>query len=407
MSTEIPQVDIAIIGGGVVGSSLALALTKIGYQVALLDQTPPQERTTTQTDNRIFALAAGSQRILSRLGVWQHLTTKAHTIMQVHASNKGSFGAVRMRAADYHLDALGFMVAHADLQAALNAEVAKAPFLSISPATFKGLSMSKPMHIHYEKLGQSHTLSADYVIGADGVNSAVRKVLGISAQTRDYQQEAIVTTIDLPQSHQHIAYERFIADGAIAMLPYGQKRCVMILSASTSATAPLMSQSDEAFLAAMQAQFGHRLGRFESLSKRISYPLIESIATQIIYQQRVVLLGNAAHALHPIAGQGFNLALRNIALLTDGLAQVKVEKLTMSEALDQYQKAQHIDLRNTRLFTNSLVDFFSQTGFGRSRLLRGLALNGFQCLPPAKRWLVKGMMKGAQHLDQAFKAVTH
>jgi 2-octaprenyl-6-methoxyphenol hydroxylase len=371
-------VDIIIVGGGAVGTSLALALEKKA-SVALVDTLAPQDRANPEKDNRIFALAAGTQKILDKLGVWSSLEPLTTPIAHIHVSNRGSFGAARLHAQDVDLPALGYMCAAIDLQKNLQQRADQsASIRHIYPATCTSFHSNKESV--EVKLNTGETLSGKILIATDGEHSMIRQTLGINSIQKDYQQTAIVAKIKLNISHQLTAYERFVDDTAIALLPYGQQTCALIWSIPSTEKSRLMNMSDPHFVRTLQENFGHRLGIFQEISPRFAYPLMQKKAERI-HQDRIVLIGNAAQTLHPIAAQGFNLALRHVALFADIFSKSN----SPESAIASYAQQQVNDTENTLLFTESLVRFFSNEGLGQSRVIRGGLLTAFDLCPPIKR----------------------
>ena len=388
-------VDVIIVGGGAVGTSLALALQQRAT-VALIDTLSPQKRANTEKDNRIFALAAGTKKVLEKLGAWRYVDALATPITHIHVSNRGSFGAARLHADDFDLAALGYMCAATDLQMGLQQAADRSSSIThIHPATcIEVTSTTEAVHI---ALSTGERISGKILIATDGEHSMVRKTLGINSTQKNYEQDAIVAKINLNIPHHFTAYERFVDDSAIALLPYGHQECALIWSIPSTKKNHLMSANDTDFLHALQDAFGYRLSVFQSLSQRFSYPLTYTKAERI-HQDRIVLLGNAAQTLHPIAAQGFNLALRHVALFAD----IFSTSPSPQAAIAAYAQQQASDTDNTLLFTQGLVRFFSDEGLGKSRLVRGGLLIAFDLCPPVKRYLLKGIMKGANknHLQK-------
>lgn len=377
--------DVIIIGGGHVGTSLALAL-RDKASVVLIDTLAPVDRANSEKDNRIFALAEGTKRVLERLGVWGSLAKSATPITHIHVSNKGSFGASRLHASDFDLPAMGHMCASTDLQMSLQQAADTATHIvHRCPATCVDIDAKEGAIT----LSTGEILSAEIIIATDGQGSMARQRLNIDAYRKQYDQDAIVAKIQLAIPHHFTAYERFVDDGAIALLPYGSQACALIWSLPAERAENLMAMEEVHFLKTLQDAFGYRLGKFQGLSQRFRYPLVQTQA-QRIYQDRVVLLGNAAQTLHPIAAQGFNLALRHVALLAD----LYTEYSTPQAFIQAYVQSQAQDTQHTRLFTEGLVRFFSDEGLGQSRFVRGGLLAAFDLCPPAKRYLLKGVMKG-------------
>lgn len=366
MKNTAKHFDIILCGGGHVGSCLALALAQQNIKVAFIDSVSPTERKGAE-DNRIFALAAGSKTILEKLGVWPLLQPYTTPIEHIHVSNKGSFGAARLHAKEFDHSALGYMIASTTLQHALNQTMEAVGATGGSPVTFFSPASLEHFSVHHEgvevTISGDKKLTAQWLIGADGAHSFVRQHAGISITTKDYQQKALVTLIDLENSHHFTAYERFVGETAIALLPHTPWQSVLIWSGENSFIDELMSLDDSAFLNELQNAFGYRLGKFSSLSPRSSYPLSQTKANKI-HAERLLLVGNAAQTLHPIAAQGFNLALRNVALLTHLLKEAPLNHQTCfaQTVLDEYALRQEVDTSNTLRFTDHLVNFSSSSG---------------------------------------------
>ncbi|OGT36861.1 MAG: hypothetical protein A3F11_08760 [Gammaproteobacteria bacterium RIFCSPHIGHO2_12_FULL_37_14] len=303
--------DLIIVGGGLVGSSLALALRESELKIALIEASLPQ------ADNpRLFGLTESSCQSLKNLGLWQQLKEHATPIHQVHVSYQGYFGAVRLNHADVGLSQLGYVIPARYLEKILHAEIIQqANITYYCPATLKNLQQTHVATLNIVTGEGEKNLLSPIVIAADGAASTVRSLLNIETEIVDYQQGAIVTETMLQRSHQHIAYERFNASGAIAMLPLVGDRCATIWTADQMTIDQLMALSDECFVTALQKEFGYRLGRLLGIAKRHAFPL-KMIQAKETHKQCVLLLGNAAHALHPIAAQGFNLALYEVSALS-------------------------------------------------------------------------------------------
>lgn len=355
--------DVIICGGGHVGSCLALALAKQNINVAFVDSIAPAERNHSNNDNRIFALAAGSKIILENLGVWDFLKAHVTPIEHIHVSNKGSFGAARLHAKDFQQDALGYMTASTALQQALNhameAIITTGNITHFSPASIENFSVYDD-HVDVI-LSNNKKLTGKWLIGADGVNSFVRQHAHIGITKKDYQQKALVTLIDLENSHHFTAYERFVGETAIALLPHTPWQSVLIWSGDNDFIDELMQRDDTFFLNKLQQAFGYRLGKFSTLSPRFSYALSQTQADKII-SERLLLIGNAAQTLHPIGAQGFNLALRHVNLLAQLLKNTNSSNKFSHTILEEYARHQDIDTRKTLRFTDHLVRFSASSG---------------------------------------------
>ena len=312
------QYDIIIIGGGIVGASLAAACKMSGKKIALIDARMP-----SNDDPRLFALNHSSCQFLKNLDIWPALAPHAAPIHQVHVSQKGHFGSVRLRREEANVSALGHVIPAAKVEAALNAALSALTDITIyRPAKLTALTQDQGVATLTVACADSvQTLQSPLVIGADGTTSMVREQAQIAAQSHDYQQTALVTRTLIQRSHAHIAYERFTKNGAIAMLPLAnaeQHECATIWSIKNEDAEKLMTLSDEEFLQTLQKEFGYRLGRLRKISTRHVFPLRMMRAEKAV-DQCVLLLGNALHTLHPIAAQGFNLALYEVAALAESL----------------------------------------------------------------------------------------
>jgi 2-octaprenyl-6-methoxyphenol hydroxylase len=308
------QYDLIIIGGGMVGASLACALQESTLRIALVDAAP----LNTRHDPRLIALNYSSYCLLHNLGVWQDLAEHAAPIEQVHISDRGHFGKIRLKAEEAGVGALGYVVPAQEINAALNHALTKQNRITIlRPATLKQLSQTEShanLTIETETETDTIELQGKIIIGADGTHSTVRELLNIQTQITECQQSAIVTITELKRSHLGVAYERFHQTGAVAMLPLVGNRVATIWTDDNQAIDALLQLDDASFLKTLQTQFGYRLGRLKHIGKRYTYPLHMLKSEQMI-KQHVVLMGNAAHTLLPLAAQGLNLALAEIAML--------------------------------------------------------------------------------------------
>lgn len=371
--------DIIIVGGGLVGAGLASALQQTNLRVALIDARFP-----SNDDPRLLALNAGSCQFLENLDLWSALAPHAAPIHQVHVSNQGHFGAVRLTREDAQLAALGHVIPAYHIETTLNIALEKLPNISIfRPATLLTLTQENGLAtLAIQTETGEKILQAPLVIGADGTESTVRKQLQIKTDIFDYSQSALVTRTSLQRSHKHIAYERFNANGAIAMLPLVNNECATIWTADNDTINHLMGLSDEAFVETLQQEFGYRLGRLLSIAKRHVYPL-RMVRAENAFSGCVLLLGNSAHTLSPIAAQGFNLALYEVAVLVDGIKA----KLDLKQISEQIQRQQSMSIgvshRLTKMFSNR-YSFMS--------LALQLGMMGLDITTPVKKSFIANIM---------------
>lgn len=363
--------DIVICGGGHVGATLALALAQQNIRIALID-----DAAKITHDSRVFALSTVSQKFLASLEIWPLLQAQATPIEHMHFSNKGSFGAARLHAKDLQQENFGYMIAARTLQQTLNKALENSNVTIFTPAHVENFQTHEDhVDITLKTPVETKTLTAHWLIGADGANSSVRKHACIGITTKDYQQKALVCLIDLEHSHQFTAYERFSGESTLALLPQTPWQSVLIWSAENATIDALMSLDEKNFLNALQQAFGYRLGKFMGLSARSSYPLTQ-IKADKVQAKRLLLIGNAAQSLHPVGAQGFNLVLRHIVLLTQLLQESSCDKLVSfnQTILENYAARQEKDTQRTLRFTNYLIHFSSTSGVTNTAL-RCIAIN--------------------------------
>ena len=378
--------DIAIVGGGMVGASLGVALAPLGLRIALIESIAHDAAAQPSFDERTTALSNGSRRILEMLGVWQELGSGATPIAKIHVSDKGRFGFARLEAAEMGLAALGYVIPNRALGRALWSRLAGFSNVQVlCPAKVVDVVLADAgVALQVESPPQLR-VEARLAVAADGAGSALRSAAGVPAESRDYQQTALITTV-LPQRfHEHVAYERFTPAGPLALLPLSDGRCTLVLTLATEDAARVLAMSDAEFIAELQSRFGFRLGRFLQVGRRSSYPLSITRAGQLS-AQRCVVVGNAAQSLHPVAGMGFNLGLRDVASLAELIAErIHDESFDPGTAqlLAQYDAWRAADRRGVIAFTDGLVRTFSNPLAALS-VLRNIGLLAFDLSPPAK-----------------------
>jgi 2-octaprenyl-6-methoxyphenol hydroxylase len=373
------QYDIIIIGGGMVGASLACALRDTPLSIALIDAAP----LSTQDDPRLIALNYHSYSLFEELHIWPNLAPFAAAIQQVHVSDRGHFGKVRINANDMGLSALGYVVPAKHINAALNETLNTQKNVKIfRPAKLKSLAQTdSTATLGIETAAADILLEGTLIIGADGSHSTVRELLGITTHTVDYQQSAIVTVTTLQRPHKNIAYERFHPQGAIAMLPLVGQQCATIWSDKTATVQELMQLDDEAFLQRLQHNFGYRLGKLIGVAKRHVYPLQMLQSDQQI-KQHVILIGNALHTLNPIAAQGLNLALTEISMLAKNII-AQTETLATPNWQQYLAWQQQQQSASTKL-SHQLPRLFSQNST-LLNIARQIGMVGLDICPPLKR----------------------
>ena len=383
------QVDVAIVGGGLVGASLALALSQLDLQVVLIEAHPFGSSAQPSFDDRSTALSNGSRRIFAGIGVWPGLAREATAIRRIHISDQGRFGFARIDAQEQQLQALGFVITNRVMGAALWNQLQERSVRVMAPARVTGVESQAHQRIIQCQLDDDRTatIEARLVVAADGARSTVREAAGIGAETWDYKQMALVTNVFTQRFHDYVAYERFTSTGPLALLPMSQGRVGLIWTFAPDVAAEVAKLGDAAFLARLQEAFGFRLGRFTNVGARQLYPLSLTRSDEHI-AQRLAVVGNAAQALHPIAGQGFNLGLRDAASLAEVLADGREQTPTDFDAgdgllLNRYREWRESDRGRIVGFTDGLVRLFTQP-FGPVKFARDLGLLAFDLVPAAK-----------------------
>ena len=389
--------DLIIIGGGMVGTSLAISLAVQPLRIALVEAATLRSKDAAPPnyDDRAIALSFGARRIFEGMGLWSDIAPRATAIKHIHVSDQGRFGFTRLDAKQENVDALGYVVTARQLGASLMDKLQDCTNLTvISPATLTNLSFDSEDAtaeiLHND--GNTQLLTAKLVVAADGGHSQVRQQLDIHTTDRDYQQTAIIANLTPEKPHQNIAYERFTRNGPLALLPMPDNRCSLVWTRAPEDAERLLQLSDEDFIAELQPCFGKRLGRFLKIGKRHSYPL-QLIQAQEQVRARLALIGNAAHTLHPIAGQGFNLGLRDVATLAQSIVDARQADIDIGSlaVLEDYAQWRQRDHQQVIGFTNTLVQTFSNR-LPPLALARNLGLIATDIIPPLKHSLARHSM---------------
>ncbi|HKX59244.1 MAG TPA: 2-octaprenyl-6-methoxyphenyl hydroxylase, partial [Steroidobacteraceae bacterium] len=347
--------DVAIAGGGMVGLSLAAALAELPLEVAVIEPVAPDADAQPSFDSRTTALSNSSRRVLEGIGAWAAVAAGATPIRRIHVSERGSFGTAILTAEEQGVASLGHTVENRQLGRSLRARVAAQPRIGLRHARVSAVTPGADALRLETDGGQS--LHARLVVAADGAQSAVRAALGIGAVVSDYAQHAVIAHVDTTRFHDHTAYERFTSEGPIAVLPIGEGRSAVVWTLAPDAARRALAIDDAMFLSELQAAFGFRLGRFTRVGRRQSYPLALTRAERLT-APRAVILGNAAQSLHPVAGQGFNLALRDVALLAELLADASGADPGDPALLGRYAEERAPDRVAVIRFTDALVRGF-------------------------------------------------
>jgi 2-octaprenyl-6-methoxyphenol hydroxylase len=398
--------DVAIVGGGMVGATLGVALAPLNLRVALIEAIPHNAAAQPSFDERTTALSNGSRRIFETLNVWRALDAVATPIAKIHVSDQGRFGFARIDAKEQGLSAMGYVVPNRALGSVLWSRLANPGIKIFCPAEVSLITASEEtVKIEMTAAGAAVAIDAKLIVAADGAQSVVRSAFGIAAEVRDYEQTAVITTV-LPQRfHDNVAYERFTPQGPLALLPLDGGRCTLVLTLSKDAAQAAMAWSDQEFLAEVQRRFGFRLGRFLKVGRRVPYPLFLT-QSERTSAPRCVIIGNAAQGLHPVAGMGFNLGLRDVASLAELIAENARGDADPGNAklLSDYDAWRREDRGGVIAFTDGLVRLFSNPLSAVARL-RNIGLLAFDLLPPAKSALSRLSTGGAGRVPKLARGV--
>lgn len=402
------QYDIVIIGGGLVGASLAIALQPLGISVAVIEAVAGDDVHNVQPsfDDRTIALTYNARQIYTDMGIWQAIAAQqAHPIREIHISDRGHFGMTHLRHSDIGTEALGYVVPSRVMGKVLYQRMRQSTTLSVlAPATVENLiSHSSGYKIVISRNHQTLNLNARLVVVADGGRSCATEQLGIFSKPSRYRQSAIVCTVATNCEHHARAYERFTHEGPIALLPNGDKRFALVWTTEHEHVTMRMDLSDAKFVEALGCAFGSRAGIFSHPSPRKCYPLQHGKIDCPI-ARRAVLIGNAAHSIHPVAGQGFNLGLRDVTVLKTVIQQAIMNGQDIADPviLQRYVELRRSETAMVSGFTDGLIRLF---GSRRKsvRLARNIALMGIEACPLAKRLLLKrtmGMARAIESLAQ-------
>lgn len=384
--------DILIVGGGPVGATLALALRGYGHSVALLEARPAH---AGARDARTLALSEGSRLILERLGVWAELAPKATPIATIHVSQRGRLGRTILHAADEDLDALGYVLPYADLSAALDRVLTDSRDIVVEYGA-RALALesgSDAAEVAVEQDGVTRRIGARLVVVADGGRS-LNEFPRMRRVTKEYGHSALVAHVESELPHDNIAYERFTPVGPVALLPEGMHSFALVWTAGPAEAERLCDLPEAEFLAELHRHFGDRVGRFLAVRERATFPLRLSTLRPVT-APHLAVIGNAAQTLHPVAGQGFNLGLRDVWELALILRRTSADAIGAEAMLRQYQARRRLDTGGGIFFTDFLVRMFSNDipGLGS---LRGAGLALLETLAPAKHFVARKMSFGAK-----------
>ena len=379
--------DVVIIGGGLVGSSLAIALDGIGMKVALVESAAPRVDAQPSYDERNLVLARASLNALQALGVADFYAGLTTPIRRIHVSRRGDFGAVRIAADELALPELGAVLPARELGNALLQRLDRCVDLQRhAPADLVAIE-SKVDHVRVRlRTAEGEiALQTRLLVGADGTRSMVRSHFGIGTADTDYKQSAIVTTLTPSRPLDGTAYERFTESGPVALLPLTEGRAGLVLTVPGEDAERIAALDDDAFIAFVHERFGYRAGRLIRPGKRKPYPLMRSLADRLA-ASRMVLVGNAAQTVHPLGAQGFNLGLRDALTLAERLADVATKNgdAGTDDVLADYVAQRTDDRVATTSFSDDLVRLMASDALPL-RSLRSLGFLALDRIPALKR----------------------
>jgi 2-octaprenyl-6-methoxyphenol hydroxylase len=383
--------DVTIVGGGPVGATLALGLADSGLQVTVLEA---REKLDQPGDPRAIALSEGSRLILQRLGVWGMVERHATPISTIHISQKNRLGRSVLRAEESGHEALGYVVGYAELAAAIDQALQASGIEVLRGALATAVAPeTDACRVQFEYTGVVHSRPAALTVIADGGRS-LETVPGLSRQVHEYGQSAVVARIEAELPHHGVAYERFTPDGPVALLPWGERAYALVWTAMPARAEMLCGLDQAGFLDQCHTHFGDRAGRFMAVSGRAAFPL-KLAWVRPATAPHLAVIGNAAQTLHPVAGQGFNLGLRDAWELAGLIRATPRLDLGGAAMLKQYRATRRMDTGGGMLFTDFLVRAFSNDWPGIG-MLRGMGLTALELCVPARSFVVRKMSLGAR-----------
>ena len=380
---------IVIIGGGPVGLIFALLNQINGLDTLILES---KSENKSLDDRRGLALSNGSRFILERIGVWEELVDKLTAIESIHTSQKGTFGRTLMKAKEFNQDALGYIVSYGALMGVLQEKLKKAKKINIlyNTKASKFIIKAEKNCLKYHKQEKEYDLLFDLLVLADGGNASIPGIK-LSRSSKSFDHSALVTQVVSELPHQNIAYERFTPGGPIALLPNLKDKFSLVWTGKKNNIEELMKLNDKDFLKKLHNHFGDRVGDFISCEDKVSFPLKQSFVNEIKIKN-VVVIGNSAQTIHPVAGQGLNTGLRDAFSLSDciesnsGLANINL-------LIMEYIKLREIETKKLMRFTEILVKGFSNDIVGINKL-RGIALSLLDLNDGFKKTFVRKMSIG-------------
>ncbi len=402
--------DIVIAGGGMIGASLALAIAPLGLRVAVVEAVARGEAGQPSFDDRSTALSRSTQRMFEAMGLWDDVIAAATPIRRIHVSDRGRFGFSHIDAAQQGVAALGYVVINRVLGDVLQSALTKAATVDvICPARVVDIDTGGDLAVATVETadGEHKELSCQLLVAADGANSALRPMMGICARKTDYDQHAVIGNLLPEKPLDNCAYERFTDQGPLALLPVADDRAAFVWTVSSHDAERVLGLDDAAFLDELQEAFGYRLGRLSRAGKRAAYSLSLSKALRLT-AERAVLVGNSAHGLHPVAAQGFNLGMRDVAALCDCIADARSDDpsadLGDPDLLARYAQWRRDDQSKLVRLTDGIVRLFGSSS-PSLKAARNIGMIGFDIVPGVRSLFAKHMMGLAGRLPRLSRGV--
>ena len=402
--------DIVIAGGGMIGASLALAIAPLGLRVAVVEAVARGEAGQPSFDDRSTALSRSTQRMFEAMGLWDDVIAAATPIRRIHVSDRGRFGFSHIDAAQQGVAALGYVVINRVLGDVLQSALTKAATVDvICPARVVDIDTGGDLAVATVETadGEHQELSCQLLVAADGANSALRPMMGICARKTDYDQHAVIGNLLPEKPLDNCAYERFTDQGPLALLPVADDRAAFVWTVSSHDAERVLGLDDAAFLDELQEAFGYRLGRLSRAGKRAAYSLSLSKALRLT-AERAVLVGNSAHGLHPVAAQGFNLGMRDVAALCDCIADARSDDpsadLGDPDLLARYAQWRRDDQSKLVRLTDGIVRLFGSSS-PSLKAARNIGMIGFDIVPGVRSLFARHMMGLAGRLPRLSRGV--
>jgi len=382
--------DIIIIGGGMVGASLAVALGQSRHSVLVVEAHPPRTDSQPSFDDRSIALSYGSRKILQGMGIWPALESRIQPIEHIHVSDRGHFGVTRMSAHEAGVGALGYVAENRVMGDVLLQHLESLSNVEyLTPASIESLQQTvEQVQLQIQTNKGLKTCTTPLLVAADGSQSRARELVGLEQRCKEYSQTAIITNVKTGYTHDNRAFERFTSQGPLAFLPMTEARCSVVWTVNPEDVDGFMRLSDPDFTQALQQAFGFRLGYIAQVGTRHAYPL-SYMEPERLVKGRVAMVGNAAHTLHPVSGQGYNLALRDVAQLAELI--VPQDDPGHSLLLSEYESQRRNDLLRVYRVTDTLVQIFSNR-FPPLAHARALGLLLMDLFPPGRDLMVRQSM---------------